>query len=154
MPFLAQFVFVAEEGKYRPAMSPSRRLTFVQGHPASSVIIRRPPLTTYDCEFSYDLARQWIRQCGNEHSKCPKQLPTPFPTRVVHVGSDDLDPSLYISPFGAQGIYAALSYCWVPGKQPVMLTGSRLKSKSYAYPLARLTPTFQDVILISAPEFQ
>jgi hypothetical protein len=127
-----------------------RQLVFVaeDGNPASNVIRRRLPLTSYDCDAAYEMARNWTRECVNEHPKCLKQVPTALPTRLVDVGSDRREPSLYISPVAAREVYAALSYCWGPEKQPVVLTRSRLESGSHTYPLTELPPTLRDVILI------
>jgi hypothetical protein len=119
------------------------------GDPASKLIKRRPPIASYDCDAATDLALHWIKNCAEEHADCLKPLPTALPSRLVHVGSDNEDPSLFISPSAAQGVYVALSYCWGPGKQPVMLTRSRIESRSFAYPLSELPPTLRDVILIS-----
>lgn len=127
-----------------------RQLVFAaeDGNPASTVISRRPPLNSFDSESAFEMALQWIKNCINEHPKCPRQVPTALPTRLVDVGSDRQEPSLYISPAGARGVYAALSYCWGPGKQPIMLTRSRIESGSYEYSLTKLPPTLRDVILI------
>ena len=75
-------------------------------------------------------------------------MTAPFPTRLIHVGSDFQAPSLYISPVGAKGIYAALSYCWGLVKQPVMLTRARLESAAHEYLLDELPATLRDVIII------
>ncbi|KAH8810936.1 heterokaryon incompatibility protein-domain-containing protein [Xylogone sp. PMI_703] len=127
-----------------------RELVFIaaEGDPASKLIWRRPPLTRFDSEACFTMARQWIRECMNSHPKCVQALTTRLPTRLVHVGSDNQDPSLYIPPVGAQGIYAALSYCWGPVKQPVMLIRAKLGSVSYRYPFEELPATLRDVILI------
>jgi len=119
-----------------------------QGDPASSVIWRRPPLTTYDCDAAYGIAQRWIKTCVDDHSQCSQKMTAPFPTRLIDVGSTDREPSLYISSLGEHGIYVALSYCWGIPKQSVMLNRVRLVSKDHTLPLSELPPTLRDVILI------
>jgi hypothetical protein len=120
----------------------------LSGDPASTVVWRRPLLTTHDSEVTLNIARRWYQNCTAEHLNCPRQLIAPLPTRLIEVGSDASEPSIYISPARAQGVYAALSYCWGVSKQPVMLTRARLESKNHILPLMDLPATLRDAILI------
>ncbi|KAK0648464.1 heterokaryon incompatibility protein-domain-containing protein [Cercophora newfieldiana] len=95
------------------------------------------------------LAKQWIQDCLSDHADCAYK-PTRLPKRVLHVGTEDTDPSLYISGQGEQGIYATLSHCWGGGPSPPpKIFIATEKDATAGIPFTQLPKTFQDAIVIA-----
>ncbi|KAH5465076.1 hypothetical protein HBI31_202250 [Parastagonospora nodorum] len=56
------------------------------------------------------LAKSWLDNCINNHKICPSSSQQ-MPTRVIIVGSEGINPVLYV-PEDECSSYVALSHCW------------------------------------------
>ena len=79
-----------------------------------------------DSSECFDLAREWLSDCAQNHENCARPPDPCLPTRVIDVGPQDgsTEPFLYIT--GSQGgRYATLSHCWGRLKRFVTTTKNR-----------------------------
>jgi hypothetical protein len=89
--------------------------------------------------------KEWLSNCINEHSSCPRS-PTPqLPRRVLDVGYKDAPVNLYQSQNDQKEHYATLSYCWGDSYYQVTTTTSNLEEHMLALP-SRLPKTILDAI--------
>lgn len=93
-----------------------------------------------------DLARLWINECCNDHF--PPYRPAPLPTRVLHVGSDDVEPRLYTSQ-GEEKRYAALSHRWGATVRPLTTETATLGQRTQEIPFRELPKTFRDAVTVT-----
>jgi len=85
----------------------------------------------------------------DSHLKCPKATVSHLPTRVIDVGTNSQNPTVYTSHLNeTNDLYAALSYCW-DGPQNYITTRANLKQRTIGIPLQELPRTFQDGIIIT-----
>lgn len=108
-----------------------------------------PQVATRD---AFTSARTWLRECLQTHSSCPKITTGTLPTRVLDLNelSEFLDIiRLQETTPGEIGQYIALSYCWGPQGQSIMLKESTLKESKNAIVVRTLPQTLQDAILVS-----
>jgi hypothetical protein len=93
------------------------------------------------------LAKDWISDCINNHSKCASNLYPNLPTRVVDVGpSDNTQKPRLLPGEVVQAPYVTLSHCWSTTKSLVTNSGN-LQEHLAAIPFRKLPPMFQDAIL-------
>lgn len=100
-------------------------------------------------EANFNIARSWIKTCGEEHHQCPPMDDKRLPTRVINVGSDDREPFL-VTTNQKKGKFIALSHCWggaVPEK--AKLTSKTAELFKERIPMADLPANFVDAILIT-----
>ena len=76
-----------------------------------------PALLSADSPLRFDLFREWLRVCDEDHKNrdCHLEARSELPTRVVDVGQGGEDFGLlhlYVPEPGEQGHYTILSHCW------------------------------------------
>ncbi len=92
---------------------------------------------------------EWIKTCENTHTACPKPSLTPLPTRVLDVSPPSGPGSVRLhKTSGAEGKYAALSYCW-GGPQAVSLTKGTMAQMLQDISLDSLPRTLRDAVFIT-----
>ncbi|KAF4497862.1 HET-domain containing protein [Fusarium agapanthi] len=85
-------------------------------------------------------------ECSTKHESCKKQLESPLPTRVISVGSSDIDIRLVeLKDVPAQ--YVTLSHCW-GGKQPLRTVTANIKDMKRSIDINSLPIVFQQAIQI------
>ena len=67
----------------------------------------------------------WLNDYVSHPGCAEKWKPTILPTRVIDVGSENQEPSFYLSQTEETGKYVALSYCW-GGKDFIRTTESTI----------------------------
>ncbi|KAF7874594.1 uncharacterized protein EAF02_008571 [Botrytis sinoallii] len=100
-------------------------------------------------DANFDIARGWMNTCIVEHSesKCPSFEDKVLPSRVIDVGLEDTNPSLFVTN-GLGGKWIALSHCW-GGRIETVLTTSNLQSLQKEIKMTNLPANFRDAILIT-----
>ncbi|KAH8745158.1 hypothetical protein F5882DRAFT_495285 [Hyaloscypha sp. PMI_1271] len=58
------------------------------------------------------LTTAWLSECVSAHEGCGGDESSVLPKRVIHVGSEDVNPRLIETIDGQRGRYVTLSYCW------------------------------------------
>jgi len=94
-----------------------------------------------------DLARRWIEDCISSHPCCCT-FKSPLPKRVVDVGSEEVEPRLYLSQKDEIVPYTALSYCWGDFRH-ITTTKDTLKQRLLGIPISVLPKTFNDAIALT-----
>ncbi|KAH7411437.1 heterokaryon incompatibility protein-domain-containing protein [Cadophora sp. MPI-SDFR-AT-0126] len=100
----------------------------------------------------FNSARTWLKECLQTHSNCPNITSSAMPTRVLDVTqlSELLDMvRLKETNQTEKGQYIALSYCWGPQGQSIMLKESTLREFKIAIVVRELPQTLQDAILVT-----
>ncbi|KAJ4112375.1 hypothetical protein NW765_015445 [Fusarium oxysporum] len=97
------------------------------------------------------LAKCWLQTC-KQNDNFQDILGTRdsnwFPQRLIHVGDADLPPRLVLREEDhVQGGYAALSHCWGPNPQFMMLSSDTLEQFRDEIPLDELPASFRDAII-------
>lgn len=102
------------------------------------------------CDANFELAKRWLRECLSSHPLCGTISASPLPTRLIDIGKgiSPPNPRLFISAAGANGRYAALSYCWGTSQNNI-LTKANLKDKNERIPLSSLPKTIHDAVEIT-----
>jgi hypothetical protein len=90
------------------------------------------------------LANTWVRNCTANHPSCPAPSYI-LPTRVIHIGSEHVDPVLHVSGTD-QAQYVALSHCW-GSSQLLTTTTATLEKRKQGIPMKSLPKTFQEAII-------
>jgi Heterokaryon incompatibility protein (HET) len=128
-------------------------LTMIDNNLATYDIIGgRPLFNRLDSDESFDLARQWIKECIETHDNCPYDPSPTLPTRVIDVSplghtNTTCEPRLYISN-DERSQYVALSHCW--GNDPPFTTTTKsLADRMTGFAIADLPSTFKDAITIT-----
>ncbi|KUJ10484.1 HET-domain-containing protein, partial [Mollisia scopiformis] len=95
-------------------------------------------------------AKQWLSSCQAGHSDCHRanENHAQLPTRVLRVGSDGEDASLYESR-GETGRWATLSYCWGNGPK-LILTKETHSDMMRGYPSEDFPATIRDAIITTS----
>jgi hypothetical protein len=98
----------------------------------------------------WPLVLKWLDDC-EAHDACQSPHPTFRPSRLVDVGACDRSKLCLVTsnivPPGAN--YTTLSHCWDHISQPTRLLIHNLTSLCEDMPLAWLSQTFKDAILIT-----
>lgn len=98
---------------------------------------------------NFDIARNWLQTCRQEHKNCPSECAQVLPTRVVDVGLEPNFQDLHIVySHGKMGHYIALSHCW-GGRITPLLTTETIESFTIALPYQDLPANFRDAITIT-----
>ena len=58
--------------------------------------------------------QRWLAECVNTHKCCASTEEALLPTRVIDVGSEHIEPKLYVSQPQERAAYCALTHCWGP----------------------------------------
>jgi hypothetical protein len=110
------------------------------------------PAESSGSESSLNLARHWLFDCLLNHGSCGPFTTaykgnTWLPTRLIHV--TETEASICYGENPPEGIlpYATLSYAW-GGKIAFTLQGSNINQLELGLPMAELTQTFRDAILV------
>ncbi|KAH8755205.1 heterokaryon incompatibility protein-domain-containing protein [Hyaloscypha sp. PMI_1271] len=90
---------------------------------------------------------EWLRDCVENHSDCPRSSISTLPTRVLYVDPDSNKLRLVITD-GKRGNYVALSHCW-GSIMPLKLTASTLHLYASGISMETLPKTFQDAVIIA-----
>lgn len=129
--------------------SPSAGFIF-QDH--SSHIYRNAQLAlSLASEPSFCLARAWLQQCLQNHSRCIEAAGMAIgrPSRLIDVGGDDgRDPRVVVIQYPEkEGLeYLTLSHCW-GGAAILRLLVENFDSLTTGIPMPTLPKTFQDAIV-------
>lgn len=94
----------------------------------------------------FDLARSWIDTCVHSHEEC-RSGTSQLPTRVIHVGSEHVEPRLYIS-HGEKATYLALSHVW-GNFFPLLTKKATLSQRLSGIPTSDMPKTFQDAVILT-----
>jgi len=119
------------------------------GNPAASYINRQPRIYDLASKRSFQIAKEWLTNCGNLHDNCPQLKPVPLPTRVIDVGTSTSNQQKLITTNGISGYYAALSYCWGAEPQPLVTTQSNIQTLYVDVPTPSLAKTIQEAIFVT-----
>lgn len=123
-------------------------------HPVDSIATKltpnRPIQRHVFSEPCIDIAKRWISDCVSSHSECQRPVVGNPPTRLLHVGNEDLYPDINLCETkNQQGIrWCALSYCWGID-QPVKTTRSTYNERCKRIPLSSLPLTLQDAVTVT-----
>lgn len=90
---------------------------------------------------------EWLRDCVENHSDCPRSSISTLPTRVLYVDPDSNKLRLDITD-AKRGNYVALSHCW-GSIMPLKLTASTLNLYASGISMETLPKTFQDAVIIA-----
>ncbi|RSL58395.1 hypothetical protein CEP54_007793 [Fusarium duplospermum] len=97
---------------------------------------------------SWDMVQGWIQQCLDNHDECRRgSEDRPFPTRILDVGSQGMDPRLYVPSSDEGGKYIALSHCW-GDVIPLKTTKSTFDEFCRGIDLTKFPQTFKDAIVV------
>jgi Heterokaryon incompatibility protein (HET) len=98
---------------------------------------------------SFELARQWVHDCLNDHAPCPKPTISTLPKRVLDIGPEGKSQEVKLfTSHGHEAHYTALSYCW-GGPQPITLTLNTIEAKKQGMAINELPKTAQDAIKVT-----
>ncbi|KAI8652412.1 HET domain-containing protein [Fusarium keratoplasticum] len=96
---------------------------------------------------SWDVVHGWIQQCVHNHDECRRgSEDRPFPTRILDVGSKDINPRLCVPSSDERGKYAALSHCW-GDVMPLKTTKGTIDEFCRGIDLSKFPQTFKDAIV-------
>ncbi|KAL2040624.1 hypothetical protein N7G274_006603 [Stereocaulon virgatum] len=116
---------------------------------AAEYISTRPIDDQVASSASYELAREWIRDCLLNHEECPRPEPSFLPTYMIDVGKKDGEGSVDVHlESGQKGPYAARSYCW-GGPQPTTPTSLTMNDMLQCIAALTLPQTIQDAITVT-----
>jgi hypothetical protein len=94
------------------------------------------------------IAAGWPETCWKEHKYCSRMVEeTRLPTRAIDVGSDGVNPKVYVTEKNTSK-WAALSYCW-GSLSDVTLTQENLACRQEGRPVAEFPKTLQDAIILT-----
>lgn len=93
------------------------------------------------------LAKQWLKNCLENHAECPGFGPSDLPTRVLYVGVASKEPRLVITK-GTRGSYTTLSHCW-GNVMPTRLTAQTINLWQTEIPMEALPQTFRDAVVVT-----
>lgn len=98
---------------------------------------------------NFQLARQWITTCVNNHASCTNTRQVlAYPSRLIHVGTDGEDPRLHEVTADDQKLgYLTLSHCW-GGQSLISLASASLPDFKRGIPFSSLSKNFQDAVTI------
>ena len=112
------------------------------------------PITDPGSSESFSRIRQWITHCTSNHPRCRLDISGSYvpdcpklPTRVLNVGDEARDVSLFISN-GESARYVALSHCW-GGASIIQTTMSLLEEFQQHIKYENLSKTIQDAVHVT-----
>ncbi|KAK1830601.1 HET-domain-containing protein [Podospora conica] len=98
-------------------------------------------------DLNHEIARGWLKECREAHPGCMPSEPPELPTRVVDVGTSDINKARIIHSHGLKADYIALSHCW-GGHISTTLTSSTASQFQHALPPSP-PANFRDAITIA-----
>ena len=118
--------------------------------PAAEYITARRPEWRLDYPGTFDVVRQWMRTCDEEHESCRRTIIPEMPTRALDVGSTQSTPTelKLVETNGELESYATLSYCW-GAAQPAMLTTENYEGYLKEIEAETLPRSIQDAIRVT-----
>lgn len=143
----------------RTVPGPGRRLTrlwmWSRKRQLKSIQIGFPVLSEAGSLIHFELIRQCLRVCDENHQCSSDSSGSVLPTRVLDVG--DLERPgpvrLHLTTSSEKGTYVALSHCWGKpgdgGKQPVCTYRCNVDKWCAGVDLHELPKTFQDAIVVT-----
>lgn len=97
------------------------------------------------------LAKSWLQTCKEKHcceEACGTREPGWYPKRLLDVGHEHQSPRLLLQDTDhLDGPYAALSHCWGPNPEFLMLSSTNLEELRREIPLQHLPASFRDAIV-------
>ncbi|KAH7336620.1 hypothetical protein BKA65DRAFT_553258 [Rhexocercosporidium sp. MPI-PUGE-AT-0058] len=91
------------------------------------------------------LTTAWLTECVSEHEGCGGDETSVLPKRVIHVGSEDVNPRLVETIDGQRGRYVTLSYCW--GRSITFTTTTaNLTTRLTGFSTSELPKTIKDAV--------
>ncbi|KAH0559041.1 hypothetical protein GP486_004361, partial [Trichoglossum hirsutum] len=98
--------------------------------------------------INLELAKAWHDECKKNHPRCQLSS-TSLPTRVIDIGEESSNPTLYETMTGESAEYVALSHCWgtdspiEPGEE------KRDSRRIELPPLHQWPQTFRDAVNVA-----
>lgn len=131
-----------------------------KAHP--DIQIGFPVLPASDSLTRFQLFREWLRVCDQNHTACCREVTAELPTRAIDVGDEGDEDSnlLRLYVFGAddrahdRSDYIALSHCWgnlLEEQKRVFCTScENIDERSKrGFGMAILPQTFQDAVIVT-----
>ncbi|KAF2110863.1 heterokaryon incompatibility protein-domain-containing protein [Lophiotrema nucula] len=109
-------------------------------------LLRPPPL-----KWVANRIKRWLWACNESHSSCNLPKSTPLPTRVIDVGSPNVQPRLYTTS-GESARYITLSHRWASPEsrsKRLMTTKSNIASMCSGIPIDDLPKTFLEAVEVT-----
>ena len=102
-----------------------------------------------DCSASWELQKNWIRDCSENHPACRSVSGDWMPTRVLDVGNTKCSIVRLIEtrPQAVNGPYLTLSHCWGQS-EVVKLTTANKDSMHNGIPVPGLPLLYQDAVTV------
>ncbi|KAK0119420.1 hypothetical protein ONS95_010872 [Cadophora gregata] len=125
---------------------------YTNGGPTEHYVQQRMASPQVATQEAFISARTWLRECQQKHSSCPSATTSVLPTRVLDLTnlSDLIDIiRLKETNQAEKGQYIALSYCWGPKGQSIMLKESTLREFKIGIVVRNLPRTLQDAIIVT-----
>lgn len=118
-----------------------------QNSSTSHIQIGFPPIPDRATRPQFDVLRQCLSECNNDHPECRPQKLGSLPTRLIHVGLND---SAIINLFETRATdkfdYIALSHPWGEGPH-FCTTLANIEAYREKVDFGELPATFQDAII-------
>ncbi|KAK1716825.1 heterokaryon incompatibility protein-domain-containing protein [Colletotrichum acutatum] len=93
------------------------------------------------------LAKSWLDNCCKRHSKCAGTPPHILPSRVLVLQGQDFSRVYLKETMGIEGSYAALSYCWGPGRPGLITIKDNYRDhQNFGIPINGLPETIRDAV--------
>jgi hypothetical protein len=93
--------------------------------------------------------QKWLAECVNTHECCGYNEGALLPTRVIDVGSANVQPRLHISRPNERSAFCALSHCWGPNNPLVprlVTTRDNIEQHCIQIPFKSLPKTFREAV--------
>ena len=95
----------------------------------------------------FNLAKNWLQKCQDNHEMCRAAQATSLPTRVIYLGKSDEELRLCIT-HGTSAKYATLSHCWGQITLPT-LSMNNIQRLQLAIDFSVLPKSFQDAMTVT-----
>ncbi|KAK5661113.1 hypothetical protein OQA88_11003 [Cercophora sp. LCS_1] len=104
------------------------------------------PSESTSSHTSFSTLKTWLSTCISSHPACASAANPPQPTRLLHIGKPNQNPTLQTPT--APTPYIALSHCWGTATLPTTTT-STLSQRQTSIPLSKLPKSFREAIQIT-----
>ncbi|KAI3339984.1 HET-domain-containing protein [Ustulina deusta] len=111
------------------------------------VPIRSIPSGDTSSATAIDRAKEWLRNCIEQHDQCDKGEERPAPSRLIDTKPDESQDVQLIEPENLTCQYVCLSHCW-GNTGAIKTTKETLHERKESIPWGTLCPTFQDAITV------
>ncbi|KAH6662543.1 heterokaryon incompatibility protein-domain-containing protein [Halenospora varia] len=125
------------------------------GGPTEHYVQQRMASPEVVSEEAFEEIRSWNNGCLTTHKECPKMVFNQLPSRVLDLSNSNnpIDTIKVIETKGATGsaraVYAALSYCWGPRPQEILLTKATLGAFKAGIVVRDLPASLRHAILVT-----